>query len=145
MDGRSLGCNIVLPHEQQPNPYLDKYVNIDYFFVRKELLRKYSNAFIVFPGGFGTLDEFFETVTLIQTKKTSHFPIIVIGSDFHQHLIQHVEKMVETGTISHDDMNLLLITDDIDDAVAHIQNYKTKQKSNDDKSKPIWILGEKKV
>lgn len=84
-------------------------------------------------------------MTLIQTKKTSHFPIIVIGSDFHQHLIQHVEKMVETGTISHDDMNLLLITDDIDDAVAHIQNYKTKQKSNDDKSKPIWILGEKKV
>jgi uncharacterized protein (TIGR00730 family) len=145
--GLSIGCNIVLPHEQQPNPYLDKYVNIDYFFVRKELLRKYSNAFIVFPGGFGTLDEFFETVTLIQTKKTSHFPIIVIGSDFHQHLIQHVEKMLEIGTISHDDMNLLLITDDIDDAVEHIRHYCEEHKSQHLKQnrRPLWVLGEKKI
>lgn len=81
-NGLSIGCNIVLPHEQTPNPYLDKYVTIDYFFVRKELLRKYSNAFIVFPGGFGTLDEFFETLTLIQTKKTANFPIIIIGTEF---------------------------------------------------------------
>lgn len=145
--GLSIGCNIVLPHEQQPNPYLDKYVNIDYFFVRKELLRKYSNAFIVFPGGFGTLDEFFETITLIQTKKTSHFPIIVIGSEFHQHLINHVEKMVEVGTISPEDLNLLLITDNIDDAVAHIKQYCEERKAEHikQKRKPLWLLGERKI
>ena len=145
--GLSIGCNIVLPHEQQPNPYLDKYVNIDYFFVRKELLRKYSNAFIVFPGGFGTLDEFFETVTLIQTKKTSHFPIIVIGSDFHQYLIQHIEKMIEIGTISPEDMNLLLITNSIDDAVEHIRQYCEVRKSQHLKQnrRPLWVLGEKKI
>ena len=75
--GRSVGCNIKLPHEQKPNPYLDKWVNIKYFFVRKVLLVKYSFAFVVMPGGFGTLDEFFEALTLIQTKMIDEFPIVI--------------------------------------------------------------------
>lgn len=144
--GLSIGCNIVLPHEQTPNPYLDKYVTIDYFFVRKELLRKYSNAFIVFPGGFGTLDEFFETLTLIQTKKTTNFPIIIIGTEFHQLLIKHIEKMVADGTISMHDMQLLLVTDSIEEAVKHIKDYTLEQLKQQPvkKRKPIWFLGEKK-
>lgn len=143
VDGRSLGCNIVLPHEQHANPYLDKYVNIEYFFVRKELLRKYSKAFIVFPGGFGTLDEFFETITLIQTKKTEPFPMIIIGVEFHRHLIAHIEHMVEIGTISPADLNLILVTDQIEDAVEHITNYMQADKVLESKHRPIWLLGEK--
>jgi uncharacterized protein (TIGR00730 family) len=143
VDGKSLGCNIVLPHEQYANPYLDKYVNIEYFFVRKELLRKYSKAFVVFPGGFGTLDEFFETITLIQTKKTESFPLIIIGTEFHKHLIAHIEYMVEIGTISHSDLNLILLTDCIEDAVEYIQDYMSDKPIQDKHHRPIWLLGEK--
>lgn len=143
VDGRSLGCNIVLPHEQNANPYLDKYVNIEYFFVRKELLRKYSKAFIVFPGGFGTLDEFFETITLIQTKKTEPFPLIIIGVEFHKHLIAHIEHMVEIGTISPSDLNLIVLTDRIDDAVEYIREYMSDEPISTEHRRPIWLLGEK--
>ena len=143
VNGRSLGCNIVLPQEQSANLYLDKYVNIEYFFVRKELLRKYSKAFVVFPGGFGTLDEFFETITLIQTKKTEPFPLIIIGVEFHKHLIAHIEYMVEIGTISHSDLNLILLTDCIDDAVEYIREYISDDFSATENRRPIWLLGEK--
>src|SRR6187549_2912119 len=111
--GRSVGCNIVLPHEQAPNAYLDKWVNIKYFFVRKTLLIKYSYAFVVMPGGFGTLDEYFEALTLIQTRKISVFPIIIFGKAFHKELMEHIENMKNNGTISVEDLELFLITDSI--------------------------------
>lgn len=117
VNGRSVGCNIVLPHEQEPNPYLDKWVNIRYFFVRKTLLIKYSYAFICMPGGFGTLDELFESITLIQTKKIKDFPVIVMGKEFHEEIIAHVQLMKERGTISPEDEQLFIVTDSIEEAV----------------------------
>lgn len=119
--GKSVGCNIVLPHEQYHNPYLDRWVNIKYFFVRKTLLIKYSYAFIVMPGGFGTLDEYFEALTLIQTKMISEFPIIVFNTEFHKDIISHIQLMKEKFTISPEDLSLCLFTDSVEDAVAHIQ------------------------
>lgn len=118
--GRSYGCNIILPHEQKENPYLDKWVDIDLFFVRKTLLIKYSYAFVVFPGGFGTLDEYFEALTLIQTRKISDFPIIVFGKEYHKHLFEHINLMNEQSTISPEDLDLCLFTDSIDEAVDHV-------------------------
>lgn len=123
--GLSVGCNIELGHEQVPNPYLDKFVTMEYFFVRKELLRKYSFAFIIMPGGFGTLDEFFETVTLIQTNKISRFPIIVMGLEFHKDIQDHIEFMRLQRTISDEDLDLILFTDSIKDVVDHISRYAT--------------------
>lgn len=119
--GRSVGCNIVLPVEQNPNPYLDRWVNIKFFFVRKTLLIKYSYAFVVMPGGFGTLDEYFEALTLIQTKKISEFPIIIFDKDFHKDLMDHIELMKKKETISATDTDLFLVTDSVDEAIAHIQ------------------------
>ncbi len=119
--GRSVGCNIVLPHEQQPNPYLDKWVNIKFFFVRKTLLVKYSYAFVVMPGGFGTLDEFFESLTLIQTKKTEQFPVVIFDKAFHKDLLAHIEVMKKEGTISPEDDQLYLVTDSVDEAVKFIE------------------------
>ena len=144
--GLSVGCNIVLPHEQHENPYLDQFVDIDYFFVRKELLRKYSYAFIVLPGGFGTLDEFFETLTLIQTGKVQKFPIVVMGKEFHHDIYTHIEKMMAEGTISPQDMDLLLFSDDIDEVVAHIRKYKETAPifKLDSPKTAWWIFGEQK-
>ncbi len=119
--GRSVGCNIVLPHEQHHNPYLDKWVNIKYFFVRKTLLLKYSYAFVVMPGGFGTLDEYFEALTLIQTKMISEFPIVIFDTEFHKELVAHIEMLKAKETISPTDTHLFLVTDSIDEAVAYIQ------------------------
>ena len=119
--GRSVGCNIVLPHEQNHNPYLDKWVNIKYFFVRKTLLLKYSYAFVVMPGGFGTLDEYFEALTLIQTRMISEFPIVIFDTVFHKELIAHIELLKAQQTISPTDTDLFLVTDSIDEAVAYIQ------------------------
>lgn len=121
VNGRSVGCNIELPFEQHENPYLDKSVTIKYFFVRKTLLIKYSYAFVVMPGGFGTLDELFEALTLIQTKKIKNFPIIIFGKEYHQDLISYIETLKKAGTISENDLELLLITDSIEETVAHIQ------------------------
>lgn len=115
--GRTVGCNIFLPHEQKQNPYLDKWVVIRYFFVRKTLLLKYSYAFIVMPGGFGTMDEYFEAITLIQTKKISEFPVIIFCRDFHISLLKHIEQMKNSGTITADDENLFFVTDNIEDAI----------------------------
>jgi uncharacterized protein (TIGR00730 family) len=120
--GRSVGCNIVLPKEQKPNAYLDKWVNIRYFFVRKTLLIKYSFAFIVVPGGFGTLDEFFEALTLTQTKKIQQFPIIIFNSAFHKDLLEHIDCMKRKRTISPEDLELILVTDSIDEAVQFIKD-----------------------
>ncbi len=119
--GRSVGCNIVLPVEQNPNPYLDKWVNMKFFFVRKVLLVKYSYAFVVMPGGFGTLDEFFEAITLVQTKKIKEFPIIIFNREFHKDLIAHNERMMKEGTISANDQSLYLVTDSIEEAITYIK------------------------
>jgi uncharacterized protein (TIGR00730 family) len=119
--GRSVGCNIVLPHEQHHNPYLDKWVNIKYFFVRKTLLIKYSYAFVVMPGGFGTLDEYFEALTLIQTKSISQFPIIIFDKEFHKKVMEHIDLMKAKATISPEDLSLCLFTDSVEEAVAYLR------------------------
>jgi len=119
--GKSVGCNIVLPVEQHPNPYLDRWVNIRYFFVRKTLLIKYSYAFVVMPGGFGTMDEYFEALTLIQTKKISEFPIVIFDSEFHKELVAYMEHMKNKLTISPTETQLYLVTDSIEEAVKYIQ------------------------
>jgi uncharacterized protein (TIGR00730 family) len=119
--GRSVGCNIILPHEQTHNPYLDKWVNMRYFFVRKTLLIKYSYVFVIMPGGFGTLDELFEAMTLIQTGKIQDFPVIIFCKDYHKDLIEHIEQMRQRKTISESDLRLFLVTDSVEEAVEHIQ------------------------
>jgi uncharacterized protein (TIGR00730 family) len=119
--GKSVGCNIVLPMEQKPNSYLDKWVRIRYFFIRKTLLLKYSYAFVVMPGGFGTLDEYFEALTLIQTKKISEFPIVIFDTVFHKELLEHIELMKNQLTISSTDNQLFLVTDSVDEAVEYIR------------------------
>jgi uncharacterized protein (TIGR00730 family) len=140
----SLGCNIELPFEQKPNPYLDKMVNIRYFFVRKELLRKYSSGFVVMPGGLGTLDEFFEVATLIQTGKISNFPVVVMGVEHHQKLIDFLDRLIQIKTVSIDDYKNILFTDDIELAFEHIKSFRNKRISLKP-NQPLWILGEKKI
>jgi len=125
--GRSVGCNIQLPVEQQPNPYLDKWIYLKHFFVRKVLLVKYSFAFVVMPGGFGTLDEYFEALTLIQTRMIKNFPIIIFGSEYHKELIEHITLMQEKATIAAEDTHLFLVTDDINEAVKLIIEKSIKQ------------------
>ena len=121
--GPSIGCNIILPHEQRSNPYLDKVVTFYYFFVRKVMLVKYSYAFVIFPGGFGTLDEMMEAITLIQTGKLYDFPVILIGKSYWKVLIDWLkESPLKYGTIAADDLNLLHLTDDLDEAAAIIRN-----------------------
>ncbi|MBZ0135770.1 MAG: TIGR00730 family Rossman fold protein [Planctomycetes bacterium] len=116
----SVGCNIKLPREQLPNPYLDKFVEFRYFFVRKMMLVKYSYAFVVPPGGFGTMDEIFETATLIQTGKIDAFPVILMGTDYWRPMLDFLEHtMVREGTIEQADLNRLIVTDSPDE-VAEI-------------------------
>ena len=119
--GKSVGCNIILPMEQNHNPYLDKWVDIKYFFLRKMLLIKYSYAFVVMPGGFGTLDEFYEALTLVQTKKIDMFPIIIWDKEFYKNILLHNELMAKEGTISMNDENLYLVSDSIEQTVAYIK------------------------
>ncbi len=133
--GKSIGINIKLPFEQHENPYLHKSVTIDYFFVRKTLLIKYSYAFIIMPGGWGTMDELFETLTLIQTKTITNFPVVLFGKKYFQPLFDYIELMSEQETISKEDLQYILLTDDFDEAIAHIAsyikvNYKIKPRKN---------------
>ena len=141
--GASIGCNIVLPHEQSANPYVDKFVNIRYFFVRKVLLAKYSYAFVIFPGGFGTMDEFFEILTLVQTKKVENFPIVVMEMDYYQPIQDYVQFMLKEGTISPEDLDLVLFTDSQEEAIAHIRLYLSTNYKPIKRRKPIWWLFER--
>ncbi|MFN8329630.1 MAG: TIGR00730 family Rossman fold protein [Saprospiraceae bacterium] len=123
--GKSVGCNIKLPHEQMPNPYLDHWVTMDYFFTRNTMLIKYSYAFVVMPGGYGTMDEFFEALTLIQTGKISNFPIILFGREYHTDLIRFIDNLATQGAIQPKDKDLILITDDPEEVIRHIKNNVT--------------------
>ncbi len=125
--GYSIGCNIILPLEQEPNPYLHKWINIPYFFVRKFLLLKYSYAFVVMPGGIGTLDELFEAMTLIQTKMIHHFPVVLFGKEYHKELYDHIKMMSENESISQEDMNLLFLTDSVEEMTEHLKEYAIKK------------------
>ncbi len=119
--GRSIGCNIKLPMEQAPNPYLDCCVEFRYFFVRKVMLVKYSYGFVVLPGGFGTMDELFETLTLIQTDKIRDFPIVLMGRSYWEPLIAFLrERMLREGAISAPDLDRFLLTDDPIEAAHHV-------------------------
>ena len=128
--GTSVGLNIELPFEQVDNPYIDKdkLINFDYFFVRKVMFIKYAQAFVVMPGGFGTLDELFEALTLIQTEKITKFPIVLFGSDFWSGLIDWIKKTLldEYKNISLEDLDLIKVVDDVDEAVAHVVQFHTK-------------------
>jgi uncharacterized protein (TIGR00730 family) len=105
--GLSIGCNIRLPYEQKPNPYLDRFIEFEHFFIRKVMLVKYSSAFIIMPGGFGTLDEAFEVITLIQTNKLDRFPVIVMGGDFWEQMRGFIRRtMIDQGTIDEGDLAL---------------------------------------
>ena len=120
--GRSVGCSIELPVEQKPNAYLDRCVTMHYFFVRKALLIKYSYAFVVMPGGAGTLDELFEALTLIQTGKIKNFPIIIMGTAYWKELVDFINKMSEFGMINLTDVSFIYATDSVEEAVEHIRS-----------------------
>ncbi len=145
--GPSVGCNIELPMEQGGNPYVDISVDFHYFFVRKVMLVKYSYGFIVLPGGFGTMDEIFETATLIQTGKVADFPIVVMGEDYWDGMFDFVERRMEpAGTISPGDAEIFHRTDSPADAAEHILGI-AKQKHGIRERwvpKPNWVLGEKR-
>ncbi len=120
--GKSIGLNIKLPLEEKPNPYIDIRLDFKYFFVRKVMFLKYAQAYIGMPGGFGTLDEIFEALTLIQTKRMKPFPLILVGSDYWQPFINWMkEALLEKGYISKEDIELLTIMDDPDDIVRFIK------------------------
>ncbi|MFM7281841.1 MAG: TIGR00730 family Rossman fold protein, partial [Planctomycetia bacterium] len=140
--GRSIGCNIELPHEQKENPYLDRFVTFRHFFVRKVMLVKYSYAFVVLPGGFGTMDEIFETATLIQTGKIKEFPLILMGTDYWQDLRELFDDMVAAGTIDAKDLERIVFTDSPDEAMAVIEARATKAFGLKRVHRPRWILGE---
>lgn len=141
--GYSVGCNIDLPVEQKPNKYLHKWIYIPYFFVRKVILVKYSFAFIVMPGGIGTLDELFEALTLIQNKMIAGFPVVIFDTEYHKDLCEHIDRMVEHKTISPEDMKLLFVTDSVPDLVAHIQKHAIKKFGlRKIQYKPKWWFGE---
>lgn len=138
--GLSVGCNIKLPFEQKENKYVQKSITFDYFFVRKALLIKYSYAFICMPGGFGTMDEFFEVLTLIQTKSLVQFPIILFGKEFYKEIEDIMANMLKEQTISPEDLQLVLITDSVDEAMQHIHTYITGNYKIRERKKLWWLL-----
>jgi uncharacterized protein (TIGR00730 family) len=140
--GLSVGCNIELPMEQEPNPYLDKFIEFHYFFVRKVMLVKYSDAFVVMPGGYGTLDEVFETAVLIQTGKIEHFPIVLMGRDFWRPLVEDFfqRSLLAERTISPGDEDMMFVTDDPEEAMAYIQRRAVPSRAP--KMEPQPVLGE---
>lgn len=125
--GKSIGLNIELPHEQIPNPYQNEQLDFRYFFTRKVMFLKYSMGYICMPGGFGTLDETFESLTLLQTGRISKMPIVLFGSEFWQGLVDWMQQqMVKKGLIDQSDFSLFTVTDDIEHAVSIIINHAKK-------------------
>jgi uncharacterized protein (TIGR00730 family) len=142
--GRSIGCNILLPAEQGANPYLDRVVTFDYFFVRKVMLVKYSYAFVVMPGGVGTMDELFESFTLIQTHKIKEFPVVLMGREYWRDLLELLAGMVAAKTIDERDLDYLLVTDSVDEAMDHIRKYAVEKFGlKREEAKRSWLLGER--
>jgi uncharacterized protein (TIGR00730 family) len=122
--GKSVGMNIHLPFEQQPNPYANISIDYKYFFIRKVMFVKYAVAYIILPGGFGTMDELFEALTLIQTRRIRSFPVILMGSDYWRGLIDWLKHtMLEEGKVSPEDIELFQVMDDPGQVVRHIQKY----------------------
>ncbi len=121
--GRSVGCNIELPFEQAPNPYLDRWITCHYFFVRKVLLFQYSYGFVVLPGGLGTLDELCEALTLIQTRKIRNFPVVLVGTEYWQPFIALIREMITMGAVGENDLDLFKVTDDLDEAMRHLETH----------------------
>ena len=143
--GVSVGCNIKLPFEQKPNPYVDRFVEFNYFFVRKVMLVKYSYAFVVLPGGFGTMDELFEAATLVQTDKIKDFPIVLMGRDYWEPLVAfRRHRMVPEGTISPEDMKIFLVTDSPEEAIDWIAEVAQRNFGFIWRRRPRkrWFLGE---
>lgn len=142
--GRSVGCNIELPHEQQPNPYLDVSVDFRYFFIRKLMLAKYSYAFIALPGGFGTMDELFEIATLVQTRKVENFPIVLAGVDYWEPMLEFLRKsMVQQRTIDSADVDRFILSDSPRDIAERVTSAVTKEFGlKRGKPKARWWLGE---
>jgi uncharacterized protein (TIGR00730 family) len=140
----SIGCNIELPHEQMPNPYLDRFIEFEHFFVRKLMLVKYSYAFLVLPGGYGTLDEVFEVATLIQTRKIEGFPCVLMGLEYWEPLREFIgAHMTSAGTLSREDAAQLLFTDDPDQAMRWIAERTAKLLAAHRPPRPQRLLGEK--
>lgn len=142
--GYSVGCNIQLPFEQTGNPYTHKSFTFRHFFVRKTMLVKYSYAFIIMPGGFGTLDEFFETLTLIQTKTITQFPVVLYGVTYFQPLMDYMQFLAKEATISEADLKLVILTDSYDEAMNHISTYITDNYTIKQRPKPFWAFFERK-
>ena len=143
--GFSVGCNIELPAEQKLNPYLDRAVTFRHFFVRKVMLVKYSYAFVVMPGGVGTMDELFEALTLIQTKKIADFPLVLMGRDYWRPFLELLETMVAAGTVGREDLRLLLVTDSVHEAMKHIEAHSVERFGLERRrrvTKRLKILGE---
>jgi uncharacterized protein (TIGR00730 family) len=138
--GQSIGCNIKLPFEQKANPYVHRSITFEHFFVRKVLLVKYSYAFIIMPGGFGTMDELFETLTLIQTKTISTFPVVLFGKAYYSELWEYMQFMEKQGTISKGDLDLVLLTDDVQEAMMHISNYVKTNFVVKPRNKKWWLF-----
>ncbi len=127
--GQSVGLNIILPHEQRANPHVTIQMDFHYFFARKMMFVKYANAFVVFPGGFGTMDEFFEALTLIQTDKVTHFPVYLVGSEYWKGLADWIRgPMLRQGAISQPDLGIFTITDDEEEVVRDITRHFVAQK-----------------
>ena len=143
--GRSIGCNIELPREQRPNPYLDRWITFRHFFVRKVMLVKYSYAFIALPGGFGTLDEIFETATLMQTHKMQEFPLVLIGDAFWRPLLDFLERrLVAEGTCEPQDVKRIIVTDSPRQAVGAVTEVALRQfgLTRAPRLRRRWFLGE---
>jgi uncharacterized protein (TIGR00730 family) len=141
--GASIGCNIELPHEQEPNAYLDRFVEFRYFFVRKVMLVKYSHAFVVMPGGFGTLDEVFETATLMQTGKIAGFPIVAMGRSYWEPLLRFVtDKMIAEGTIDTEDLAFFHVTDSVEEAMQVVRLGHAASRWHDRPPRPLRVLRE---
>ena len=143
--GRSVGCNIELPHEQAPNKYMDKMVTFQHFYVRKVMLMKYSYAFVCMPGGFGTMDELFEAATLIQTGKVQNFPLILVGSKFWGPFVEAMrDTMLAEATIEPKDLSMLWVTDSVEEAAARIHDVAVQRfgLSYVPRPKRRWWMGE---